>query len=202
MQSKRTRGGTRHQFTNIHSPGSIDQRITLYRTARSLYIIILIFFSPTDGANQALLHCVARNRLAVLPYNYSLFPLENITVENRQCMESESDIPLFPPSRACRASQESVPRKRALQSYVSLVASSNKHIPRNPEKRPQCRIHPATGPEAFLSHLHLLKVGHRPLVIPTILLQTIYCIFDVQTSLLAQSRYLGSLWFRLGRKKT
>lgn len=41
------------------------------------------------------------------------------------------------------------------------------------------------GPEAIVPHLHLLKVGHRSLMIPTILLQTVYRKFDIQASLLA-----------------
>jgi hypothetical protein len=111
-------------------------------------------------------------------------------------MHDRVRYPSLSPHRACRPSQESVPRKRALQSYVSLVGRAPHGIPMSPATDPS-----RDGPEAFLSHLYLLKVGHRSPMIPTILLQTIYCIFDVQTSLLAQSRYLGSLWFRLGRKK-
>jgi len=53
------------------------------------------------------------------------------------------------------------------------------------------------------SHLHLFKVGYSPLVIPTILLQTLDRKFDIQTSLLAQSRHLDSLGFglRLTKRK-
>jgi len=41
------------------------------------------------------------------------------------------------------------------------------------------------GPEAILPHLDLLKVDHRSPMVPTILLQTVYRIFDIQPSLLA-----------------
>jgi len=41
------------------------------------------------------------------------------------------------------------------------------------------------GPGAIFPHLHLLKVGHCSLMIPAILLQTVYRKFDIQASLLA-----------------
>ena len=177
-------------------PGSIH--LGIFRTSVDRNSIFPLF-SPnilqTNGDNEALLHCVCAIG-CWLCYRRITLPSEKVNVENRQCVvESDNSLNSSPPRyrESPKGTRGFTGMRLEKASPGKLRQSASNNCTFNVQPREARGRMPELPPAGVFPgnlggicpHLHLIKIGHRPLVIPAILLQTVYREFHVQARLLA-----------------